>query len=193
MDCSTPAFPVLHHLPELLKLMSIRSVMPLAAVFSKWAYFRLKGAGSKDLKTTKVYSLPILKATCPIQDVNKTTPHLKAVGRILLNLTFLWLYPFLGLWQCNSSLCLPPSSCGHFLCVCMSFSVSFMFTFIDVGIIQESACSAEDLGSIPGLGRSPGEGNGNPLQYSCLENFMDRGAWRATIYGVTKSQTWLSD
>ena len=103
-----------------------------------------------------------------------------------LNLTFLWPYPFLGLWQCNSSLCLPPSSCGHFLCVCMSFSVSFVFTFIDVGIIQESACSAGDLGSIPGLERSPGEGNGNPLQYSCLENFMDRGAWRATIYGVTK-------
>ena len=83
MDCNTPAFPVLHHLPELLKLMSILSVMPLAAVFSKWAYFSLKGAGSKDLRTTKVYSLPILKATCPIQDVNKTTPHLKAVGRIL--------------------------------------------------------------------------------------------------------------
>ena len=48
---------------------------------------------------------------------------------------------------------------------------------------------------IPGLGRSPGEGNGNPLQYSCLENLMDRGAWRATVHGVTKSQTqlkWLS-
>ena len=48
---------------------------------------------------------------------------------------------------------------------------------------KESACNAEDLGSIPGLGRSPGEGNGNPLKYSCLENCMDRGAWRATIMG----------
>ena len=54
---------------------------------------------------------------------------------------------------------------------------------------EESACNAEDLGSIPGLGRSPGEGNGNPLQYSCLENSMDRGAWQATVHGVTKS--WL--
>ena len=45
----------------------------------------------------------------------------------------------------------------------------------------------------PGLGRSPGEGNGNPLQYSCLENPMDRGAWQATVHGVTKSQTRLSD
>ena len=50
-----------------------------------------------------------------------------------------------------------------------------------------------DLGFIPGWGRSPEEGNGNPLQYSCLENFMDRGAWWATVHEVTKNQTWLSD
>ena len=50
-----------------------------------------------------------------------------------------------------------------------------------------------ELGSIPGLGRSPGEGNGNPFQYSCLENPMDRKAWWAAIHGVTKSQTRLSD
>ena len=49
-----------------------------------------------------------------------------------------------------------------------------------------------DLGSILGSGRSPGEGNGNPLQYSCLENSMDRGAWWATVHGVTKSWTQLS-
>ena len=48
-------------------------------------------------------------------------------------------------------------------------------------------------GSIPGFGRSPGEGNGHPLQYSCLENPMDRGAWRAAVYGITKSRTQLSD
>ena len=56
-----------------------------------------------------------------------------------------------------------------------------------------SACNARDLGSIPGSGRSPGEGNGNPLQYSCLENPMDGGAWSASVHGVTKSQTRLSD
>ena len=49
--------------------------------------------------------------------------------------------------------------------------------------------NAADPGSIPGSGRSPGEGNGNPLQYSCLENPMDRGAWWATIHGVAKSRT----
>ena len=54
---------------------------------------------------------------------------------------------------------------------------------------KESACNAGDLGSIPGSGRSPGEGNGYPLQYSCLENPMDRGAWRATVQRVAKSQT----
>jgi len=52
---------------------------------------------------------------------------------------------------------------------------------------KESAYNAGDLGSIPGSGRSPGGGNGNPLQYSCLENTMDRGAWRATVHGVTES------
>ena len=50
----------------------------------------------------------------------------------------------------------------------------------------EPACSAGDPGSIPRLGRSPGEGNGNPLQYPCLENPMDRGAWQATVLGVTR-------
>ena len=58
---------------------------------------------------------------------------------------------------------------------------------------KESACSAGDPGSIPWLGRSPGEGNGNPLQYSCLGNSMDRGAWQAMVHGVTKSKTQLSD
>ena len=59
--------------------------------------------------------------------------------------------------------------------------------------VKVSACNAGDLSSIPGLGRSPGEGNGNPLQYSCLENPMDRGAWWATVHGVALSQTGLSD
>ena len=59
---------------------------------------------------------------------------------------------------------------------------------------KEVACSVGDLGSIPGSGRSPGEGNANPLQYSCLENSMDRRAWQATVHGVIgKSQMRLSD
>ena len=58
---------------------------------------------------------------------------------------------------------------------------------------KEFICNAGDLGSNPGFGRSSGEGNGNPLQYSCLENSMDRGVWQATAHGVTKSRTQLSD
>ena len=58
---------------------------------------------------------------------------------------------------------------------------------------KESACNAGDPGLIPGLGRSHGEGNGNPLPYSCLENPMDRRAWWTTLYGAPKSQTQLSD
>ena len=54
---------------------------------------------------------------------------------------------------------------------------------------KESACNVRDLGSLPGSGRFPGEGNGKSLQYSCLSNLMDRGVWWATTHGVTKSQT----
>ena len=78
------------------------------------------------------------------------------------------------------------------------FICSFLFIYLAaVGLLgfpggsdgEESACNEGDLGSIPGLGRPPGEGNGNPLQYSCLENSMDGGTWRAIVHGVTKSQT----
>ena len=58
---------------------------------------------------------------------------------------------------------------------------------------KTSACNAGDPGSIPGLGRSPGEANGHQLQYSCLENFMDRGNGQATVHGVTESRTQLSE
>ena len=58
---------------------------------------------------------------------------------------------------------------------------------------KESACNAGDLSPIPGLGRSPGEGHGNPLQYSCLENPMNRGAWQAAVHVVAKSWTQLSE
>ena len=65
-----------------------------------------------------------------------------------------------------------------------------MFPYRSVG--EESACNAGDPSSIPGLGRSPGERNGNPPQYSCLENPMDRVLWWVTVHGVTDSQTRLS-
>ena len=62
-----------------------------------------------------------------------------------------------------------------------------MYTLPGSLVGKESACNAGDMGSIPELGRSPGEGNGYPPQYSCLENPMDRGNWQAVVHGVTES------
>ena len=79
---------------------------------------------------------------------------------------------------------------------CKSFLVinkSSVTCFPGGSEVKASAYYAGDLGSIPGSGRSPGEGNDNPLQYSCLENPTDGGAWWATVHGVAKSRTWLSD
>ena len=71
---------------------------------------------------------------------------------------------------------------------CLDWSLGFPYSSVG----KESACNAGDLGSIPGCGRSPGEGNDNPLQYSCLGNPAARGAWRAIVPGVTKESdtTW---
>ena len=80
---------------------------------------------------------------------------------------------------------------GQLTLVCLKTLLSLSFPHNSVS--KESACNAGDPGSIPGLGRSPGEVNGNPLQYSCLENPMDRGAWLATVHGIANSRTQLSD
>ena len=71
-------------------------------------------------------------------------------------------------------------------------AVLIAFLLLTVGlpsgpvVEKKSACHVGDRGPVPGVGRSPGEGNGNPLHYSCLENPMDRGAWQATVHGVTR-------
>ena len=75
----------------------------------------------------------------------------------------------------------------------LSTSSRYVWGFPGGSDAKASACNAGDLDSIPRLGRSPGERNGNPFQYSCLENPMDGGAWQATVHGVAKSQTRLSD
>ena len=83
---------------------------------------------------------------------------------------------------------------GHDWATSLSLSVLFEYHSVYGGLDgKASAYNAGDPGSIPGLGRSPGEGNGNPLQYSCLKNPMDGGAWLATVHGVEKSRTRLSD
>ena len=76
---------------------------------------------------------------------------------------------------------------------CKSLEVTAIHSLPGVSDGKESTCNAGNLGSILGLLRSPGGGNGNPLQHSCLENPMDRGAWWSTVHGIAKSQTQLSD
>ena len=82
-----------------------------------------------------------------------------------------------------------------YVCVCVCVD-THLYTYVGFpGSLNgtESTCNAGDLGSILGSRRSPGKENGYPLQYSCLENSMDRGAWQATVHGVAKSQTRLND
>ena len=80
-----------------------------------------------------------------------------------------------------------------YVCVCIYIYIERERDFPGGLEVKASAWNARDLGLIPGSGRSPGEGNGNSLQYSCLENPMDGGAWWATVLGVAKSRTVLSD
>ena len=80
---------------------------------------------------------------------------------------------------------------GQFLSksLLLIIQVHYLFVFLCSSIDKESACKAGDQDLIPGSGRFPGERNGNPLQYSCLENPMDRGVYQAIVHGDTKSQT----
>ena len=97
---------------------------------------------------------------------------------------------------------LPPPSlpawCPYIGSLChlcrVVWRVEYIYVYIAYGLLggsdcKESTCNTRDLGSITGSGRLPGERHGNPLQYSCLENFMDRGAWRARGHGVSQSLT----
>ena len=79
----------------------------------------------------------------------------------------------------------------------LNYRHAFLWVFMQgVSVVKNPPAMVGDtrvMGSVPGSGRSPGGGNGNPLQYSCLENPMDRGAWWATVHGATKSRTWRSN
>ena len=81
-----------------------------------------------------------------------------------------------------------------YLCFVRSLAKEGIYTllgkisFLGGSVVKNPSANAGDLGSIPGSGRSPGEGNGNPLQYSCLGNPMDRGAWWAAVHGVEESE-----
>ena len=73
------------------------------------------------------------------------------------------------------------------------YKLKYTYTYPGGSVVKNLPASAEDSSLIPGSGRSPGGGNGNPFQYSCLENSMDKGAWKGTVRGVAKSGTQLSN
>ena len=87
----------------------------------------------------------------------------------------------------------PATKSKHRSCLQMGYSPVGVKGFPGGSGVKNPPASAGDVGSIPRSGRSPGEGNGNPLQYSYLGNPVDRGAWWATVHGVVKSRTRLSD
>ena len=87
----------------------------------------------------------------------------------------------------SGNLLYDPGSSNQVLWFGLLGLTSCLLGFPCSSVSKESACSAGDQGSIPGLGRSPGEGNSNPLPYPCLENLMDRGAWWAAVHGITES------
>ena len=106
------------------------------------------------------------------------------------------------IWGAQMSICYSTICWREYLCsIVLSLvqcqnQLTIIFkevTSLVAQMVKHLAYNVGDLGFIPGSGRSSGEGNGNPLQYSCLENPMDREAWWATVHGVAKSGTWLSD
>ena len=104
------------------------------------------------------------------------------------NMNLPWVYTCSPSWTR-----LPPPSPYQVFFKGTTVRLSHPFRFPGGSEVKASACNVGDLGSIPGSGRSPGEGNGNPPQYSCLENPMDVEAWWATVHGVAKSWIRLSD
>ena len=131
------------------------------------------------------YQLPSPANLCQLPS---STVQEEGAGK-LLKLSRSVFVEMLG-WEALKALFLLPYTCRPTMEDYLRNSGSY---FPGGSEVKASACNAGDLGSIPGLGRYPGEGNGNPLQYSCLENPMGGGAWWATVHGVTKSRTRLSD
>ena len=120
---------------------------------------------------------------------------LPIAGRVKAKGSVNSLLPFLPLYSTFQALAWPyvvlKLTVSHFLY--FTYDVPSAYQGFPGGSDKKSACSAGDLGSILGSGRSPREGNGYPLQYSCLENTMDRGAWQATVHCVAKSRIQLSN
>ena len=176
MDCSTPGFPVLHHLPELAQthVHRVRNAIQLSHLLSSPSPPTFNLSQHQGLfqwvlciRWPKYWSFSFI-----------ISPSNEYSGLIPFRMDWLDLLAVQGTLK---SLLQHHSSKASILW-CSAFFMGVPHSSVG----KESACSAGDLGLIPVSGRSPGEGNGNPLQYSCLENPMDRGAWQAIVHGVTR-------
>ena len=142
---------------------------------------------SPDKNTTGVGCHFLLQGIFPTQGSNPGLPH------YTLQADFTdW-----ATGEATATTCIVSNHYEHFLLLLLQLNarrtVDERMGFPDGSDGKESACNAGDLGAVPGLERSPGKGNGNPLQYSCLENSMDRGAWRPTVCWFSKSRTRMSN
>ena len=156
----------------------------------------MQGSLFADSTQGPCYSSLLLWGCCSLTLGLRLTPRTPALWEeIPKQVTAFCLMPAVHLLQEVGG----PPGLGQRLCQDHLFPVTIWVLVMSTGrgfpgglVGQDSTCSAGDTGDaglIPGLGRSPGEGHGNPLQYSCLDNAMDRGAWRATVHGVARSRT----
>ena len=135
-------------------------------------------------------------SNCKSSDVRNLTGKVFRVGKIRLEFWGGMFSVMPGLTSSGELFTSLSTLISSFIHVSANCIISF-FLMVNMGFAgnsvgEETACSAGDQISVPGSGRSRGEGNDNPLQYSCLENPMDRGAWHAAVHGVTKSRTGLA-
>ena len=221
MDCSTPGFPVHHQLPEPTQTHvhhvgdAIQLSHPLSSPspptfnlsqhqglfqgvsfshqVAKVLDFQLQHQSFQWIFRTDLLRDGLVGSPCSPKDSQESspTPQFKSINSSMFN--FLYGPALTSYMTTGKTIAL---TWWTFVDKVMSLLFNMLsrlvmgFPCSSVG--KESACSAGDLVSIPGLGRSPGEGNGNALQYPCLENLMDRGAWGDAVHGVTKSWAQLS-
>ena len=197
MDCSVPAFPVLPYLLEIVQTHvhwvtdAIQPSCPLSS--ESFLVSRLFTSGGQSIGA-------LASASVLPMNIQDWFP-LGLTGLILQSKGSQESSPIPQLKRINSSASFMIKSHIHTwllkkiqLCrYCCGILQPPVIVFPGGSDGKASVYDVGDLGLIPGSGRSPGEGNGSPLQYYCLENPMDRGAWWATVRGVTKSRTWLND
>ena len=204
MDCSTPGFPVLHHLSELAQTHihwigdAIQPSHPLSSPSSP-AFNLCQDQGLFQWVGSLHQVAKVLASVLPM-NIQSWFPsgltgfisfQSKGLSRVLFNTTVQkhQIFSAQNQWSNSHTALTRWIFVSKVMSLVFHMLSGFVISFPDGSDGKESACNAGDLGSVPESGRSPGEGNCNPLQYSWLENSMDRGTWWAIVSGVKKNQT----